>query len=336
MRTRLELSRRVIWCVVVWVVWGIVGEGITFADDESALMKRRQQGILTGMPFMANVATRTFVDATGRKLFLANAPHRVVSMAPSITEIMFALGLDEALIAVTPLCDYPPAAQQKVRLGSTNPSVEQILALTPDVVLIPKNFLQPDLLHALERMKVPTFVVQAEELEEVALQIQMIARMFERGPAGDALAGAMRARIAAVKTRMQRLARPRVLYVLNTDPLQTVGPGSFVHQMLELAGGTNIASQAAVAYPRLALESVIASDPEFIVFPTGTMEGIPEEEQQAWRRWSTLSAVVHGRLVGVPSVLVDRPGPRLVEGLERLAEILHPESIPPSHLREAP
>ena len=264
-------------------------------DDEMSNMKRRQQGILTGMPFMANITPRTFVDALGRKLFLAKAPSRVVSMAPNVTEMLFALGLEEKVVAVTPFCDYPPEAQSKTHLGGTNPSVEQILALKPDLVLAPQDFIQPDLLQNLDRVKVPIFVLQAAQLEDVVAQIQTVARMFDRSKAGDELAATIRQRIAVVKERTQSLAHPRVLYVLNTDPLQTVGPGSFIYQLIEAAGGANIAADTSTAYPRFALEEVLARDPEVIIFPVGTAEGIPEEDQQQWRRWSSLSAVKHNR-----------------------------------------
>ena len=296
-------------------------------DDEMSNMKRRQQGILTGMPFMAHITPRTFVDALGRKLFLAKTPSRVVSMAPNVTEMLFALGLEEKVVAVTPFCDFPPEAQSKTHLGGMNPSIEQILALKPDLVLAPQDIIQPDLLQNLDRVKVPTFVLQAAQLEDVLAQIQTVARMFDRSKAGDELAATIRKRIAIVKERTQSLAHPRVLYVLNTDPLQTVGPGSFIHQLIEAAGGANIAAGTSTAYPRFALEEVLARDPELIVFPVGTAEGIPEEDQQQWRRWSSLSAVKHNRLVLVPSVLVDRPGPRIVEGLELLAKAIHPEAF---------
>jgi len=296
-------------------------------DDEMSNMKRRQQGILTGMPFMANVTPRTFVDALGRKLFLAKAPSRVVSMAPNVTEILFALGLAEKVVAVTPFCDYPPDAQTKIRLGGMNPSIEQILALKPDLVLTPQDMIRPDLLQHLDRVKVPIFVLQAAQLEDVIAQIQTIARLFDRSKAGDELAATIRQRIAVVKERTRSLARPRVLYVLNTDPLQTVGPGSFIHQLIETAGGDNIAADTSMAYPRFAMEEVLARDPELIIFPVGTAEGIPEQDQQQWKRWSSLSAVKENRLVLVPSVLVDRPGPRIVEGLELLAKAIHPEAF---------
>lgn len=289
-------------------------------------MKRRQQGILTGMPFMANVTPRTFVDALGKKLFLAKPPSRVVSMAPSLTEILYALDLDETVVAVTPFCDYPPEARRKTQLGGTHPSAEQILSLKPDLVLVPQDFIQPDLLHSLDRLKIPVFVLRASQLEDVLGQIQTLARMFNRVKAGDELVGTIRRRVQLVKARTQSLVRPRVLYVLNADPLQTAGPGSFIHQLIEAAGGTNIAGETATPYPRLAMEEVVARDPEIIVFPVGDSEGIPVEDQRQWRRWSNLSAVTHNRFVAVPSVLLDRPGPRLVEGLELLARAIHPEA----------
>jgi iron complex transport system substrate-binding protein len=327
LRSRCEGAGWRDWAVVFFLCLLWLDIGVVFADDESSNMKRRQQGILTGMPFMAHITPRTFVDSLGRKLFLAKAPSRVVSMAPNVTEILFALGLEEKVVAVTPFCDYPPEAVNKAHLGGTNPSIEQILTLKPDLVLAPQDMIQPDLLQSLDRVKVPTFVLQAAQLEDVLSQIQTIARLFDRTKAGDELAATIRQRIAVVKEHTQPLTRPRVFYVLNTDPLQTVGPGSFIHQLIEAAGGTNIAADTSTAYPRFALEEVLARDPELIVFPVGTAEGIPEEEQQQWRRWSGLSAVKHNRLVHVPSVLVDRPGPRIVEGLELLAKAIHPEAF---------
>jgi iron complex transport system substrate-binding protein len=314
------------------LVWS--DRSVALADE--ADMARRQQGILTGMPFMAHITPRTFVDALGRKLFLAKAPSRVVSMAPNVTEILFALGLEEKVVAVTPFCDYPPEAQSKTHLGGTNPSIEQIIALKPDLVLVPQDIIRPDLLQSLDRVKIPTFVLQAAELEDVLAQIQATARLFDRSKAGDELAATLRQRIAAVKERTQALTHPRVFYVLNSDPLQTVGPGSFIHQLIEAAGGANIAADTSTAYPRFALEEVVARDPELIVFPVGTAEGIPEEDQQQWQRWSTLSAVKHNRFVLVPSVLLDRPGPRIVEGLELLAKAIHPEAFTGEFRRDKP
>lgn len=289
--------------------------------------KRRQQGILTGMPFMANITLRTFVDDLGRKVYLAKAPTRVVSLAPSITEILFAIGSSEQIVGVTDFCDYPPEAKQKPKVGYSHPNIESILALQPDLVMAPRAFLRADLLAKLEQLKVPTFVVDPESFEEISGRIQTVGRILDRSAAADTVAMAMRERIAAIKSKTESLPRVRVLYVLNSQPLITVGPGSYIQQIISLAGGSNVAAHATAPYPHLAMESVLKEDPEIIVFPIGKAEGIPPGEQQLWQRWTSLSAIKQGRLHHIPSDLLNRPGPRIVEGLERLARIIHPEAF---------
>ena len=290
-------------------------------------MTRRQQGILTGMPFMANVTPRTFVDDLGRKIFLAKAPKRVVSLAPSITEILYAIGLNDEIVGVTEFCDYPPEAKQKSKIGYAQPNIEAIVTLEPDLVLAPRAFLRADLLAKLEQLKVTTFVVDPESFEEIPSRIQTVGRILNRSTAADGVAMAMRQRIAAIRSKMEAVARVRVLYVLNSQPLITVGPGSYIHQVINVAGGSNIASQATVPYPHLNMEAVLKEDPEIIVFPIGKAEGISLAEQQEWLRWTSLSAVKQGRLHQISADILNRPGPRIVEGLETLARIIHPEAF---------
>ncbi|MEQ1627538.1 MAG: ABC transporter substrate-binding protein, partial [Nitrospira sp.] len=117
----------------------------------------------------------------------------------------------------------------------------------------------------------------------------------------------------------------RVLYVLNSQPLITVGPGSFIDQLLRIAGGTNVAAQSQLPYPRLSLEVVLQQDPEVLLFPIGKAEGIPDSEQQTWRQWQTMTAVRRGRLHQIPADLLNRPGPRIGQALTMLVNILHPE-----------
>jgi iron complex transport system substrate-binding protein len=292
------------------------------------MKKRRQQGILTGMPFMANVAPRTFVDDAGRKIFIADPPTRIVSLAPSVTEILFAIGAGGQVVGVTSFCDYPPDAQAKPKVGGAFPNLEVVLSLKPTLVLAPRDFIRPDMVAKLDQLKVALFILEANTIEDVLRHIQTVGRMLGRSEKADSVAADLRRRVAEVRTRTADAARPRVFYVLNSDPLMTAGPGSFIHQLIELAGGTNVAAGAPVAYPRLSLEEVIRQDPQVILFPVGDDEGIPEQEQQRWLRWTTLSAVKENRFVRLPSVLLDRPGPRVVDGLERLARQLHPDLFP--------
>jgi len=305
----------------------VAGAEGAFAQDELQTMKRRQQGILTGMPFMANITPRTFVDDVGRKLYLAKAPSRIVSLAPSITEMLFSLGLDEQIVGVTEFCDYPAAAKTKAKVGYSNPSVEALVALRPDLVLAPQEFVRPDLQAKLEQLKIPIYVLEARTLDSIPLQIQTLGKMLERSTTANEVAQSIRRRIAEVQSKAKALPPKRVLYVLNSQPLITVGPGSFIHHMIVIAGGINVAAQAGVPYPRLSMETVLKEDPEVIVFPVGEVEAVTRSEQQQWRRWDSLSAVKQQRFYEVSSNLLNRPGPRIVEGLEQLAKAIHPEAF---------
>jgi iron complex transport system substrate-binding protein len=288
-------------------------------------MKRRQQGILTGMPFMTHVSSRAFVDDAGHRIYLAKPPARVVSLAPSITEMLFAIGLDEQIVGVTEFCDYPDAAKSKATVGYSNPSVEALIALRPEVVFAPRDFLRPDLQVKLDQLKIPLFVLEARTVEDILLQIHTLGTMFEKVSVGNEVTQGMRRRMAEIRRKVETPSARRVLYVLNSQPLITVGPGSFIHQMIGLAGGINIAAQAGVAYPKLSMEAVLKEDPEVLIFPSGEVEAVPRSEQQQWRRWDSLSAVKYQRFHEVSSNLLNRPGPRAIEALEQLARAIHPE-----------
>jgi len=321
---------KVRWLTAFAIVLLITLTNWSFAQVQAAgsdSMKRRQQGILTGMPFMANLAPRTFVDDLGRKLYLAKFPKRIISLAPSITEILFALGLNEEIVGVTEFCDFPPQALEKPKVGYSQPNLESIVALQPDLLLAPKSFIRVDLLKKLEQLKIPTFVLEPHTVEDIMVHIQMLGRMVGRSQEGNEEAAALRKQVSFLSQELEGLPRPTMLYVLNSEPLITVGPGSFIHHLIELAGGRNAAEEARTSYPRLTMEEVLRQNPEYLVFPVGRFEGIPQSEQDSWKRWDTLNAVKHDRLFQVQSDLLNRPGPRIIEGLKQLVNILHPEVL---------
>ena len=332
LKSRFERTSRYKVVSILALCTLLLGCLAALADaDTKVIMKRRQQGILTGMPFMANIAPRTFVDDSGRKLYFAKAPRRVLSLAPSLTEMLFAIGLDEQIVGVTNFCNYPPAAAGKPKVGYTQPNLESLLALSPDMVAAPGELLRADVLAKLEALKVPTFIFEAKSLEHILAHIHTLGRIFERSSAADVLTRHMRERIAEVSRRVETVERKRVLYVLSSHPLITVGPNSYIHQMIELAGGINVAAGTSGAYPRLSMETVLENDPEILVFPVGSTESVPEHEQQTWKRWTGLSAVQHHRLHVVSSDALNRPGPRVVDGLEQLAQVIHPEAFSTDH-----
>ena len=300
----------------------------TFAnsDDENSGMTRRQQGILTGMPFMAHVSAQAYVDDAGRRMYFAKPPARIVSLAPSITEMLFAMEAGDQLVGVTDFCDYPPAATKKPKVGYSNPNMETLVALQPDLVVAPNDFLKPDVIVRLEQLKIPVFILSDKNVEGIFVHIQTLGRIVGRSPKADAVAMELRKQVAAIQQRIQGAAPVRVLYVLNSQPLITVGPGSFIDQLIGMAGGVNVAAKSATPYPRLSMETVLQEDPEILVFPVGKAEGISESEQQTWRQWTTMTAVKRGRLHQISADWLNRPGPRIARGLEALAEILHPDS----------
>jgi iron complex transport system substrate-binding protein len=313
--------------IVCYVLLACLAVALEDAPGDQTAMKRRQQGILTGMPFMANITTRTFVDDAGRKLYIAKAPTRVVSLAPSITEMLFALGLDEQIVGVTEFCDFPAAASVKPKIGYANPNLESLLALRPDMVVAPREFHRANVLAKLDELKIPVFLLEASSLENIFSHIHQLGRIFDRSTTAHAMTQAMRQRMAEISSRAEHLPRTRVLYVINSQPLITVGPGSYIHQMIGLVGGINIASGASAAYPRLTMETVLKENPEILIFPRGSVETVPRSEQLEWRRWTTLTAVQQNRLREVSADALNRPGPRVMEGLEELAKVIHPEAF---------
>ena len=296
-------------------------------DDETSNMTRRHQGILTGMPFMAHVSAQAYVDDAGRRMYFAKPPTRIVSLAPSITEMLFAMEAGDQLVGVTDFCDYPPEVLKKQKVGYSNPNMESLVALQPDLVVAPNDFLKPDVIMKLEQLKIPVFILADKNVEGIFVHIQTLGRIVGRSPKADAVAMQLREQVAAIKQRVQGITPVRILYVLNSQPLITVGPGSFIDQLIGMAGGVNVAAKNATPYPRLSMEAVLQEDPEVLVFPVGKAEGISESEQQAWRQWSTMTAVKRGRLHQIAADWLNRPGPRIAKGLESLVEILHPDSL---------
>lgn len=297
--------------------------------EENHSMKRRQQGILTGMPFMSNIAPRTFVDDLDRKLYLAKPPTRIVSLAPSITEMLFAIGLDEEIVGVTDFCNYPAAALGKPKVAYSQPNLEALVALQPQLVLAPQSFLRADLLDKLDQLKIPTFIMESHTVEGIFSHMQVLGRMMGRAPQANEQAARLRRQVSQLTQQLEGLVKPTILYVLNSNPLMTVGPGSYIHHLFELAGARNAAERAEAPYPRLTMEEVLKQNPEILLFPVGEHEGISQSDQDAWKRWDSLRAVQQGRLVQISSDLLNRPGPRVVEALKILVRVIHPEvSIP--------
>lgn len=272
----------------------------------------------------ADQGGREVIDGVGRHVKIPAHPGRIISLAPSITEILFALGLQERVVGVTDFCDYPPEAKRKMKIGGmVNPSLEVITLLRPDLVLATTAGNRSETVVRLERLGIPVFVVNPKDLQGVFFSIEQIGQVTGRREGATLLVRRLRERVEQVTWRVAGLKRPRVLYVLWSDPLIVPGQETFLNDLIRRAGGESISTGTSIPYPLFSLEEVVARAPEVII----VSKGHGQDDQTLLRRWKdlpTLPAVKAGRLYTIDGDLLNRPGPRIVDGLEVLARILHP------------
>ena len=276
----------------------------------------------------SNVYGATFTDEVGRKLEVPGSPQRIVSVAPSVTETLFALGLGDRLVGVSSYCQFPPEALKKEKVGGyINPSLEKIIALRPDLVI---GIAEGDLktfVDRLAKLKIPVYIANPKNVFGVITSIQHIGKVTSSARSAQRVTQAIRERVQAIQTKVQGRLRPRVLHVLNFEPLINTGKGTFVDDLIRLGGGRNIAETAQGKYPRFSLEEVLAVDPEVIILASMRSDDPLTEQRQWWERWKTITAVRQGRIHVLNSDLIHRPSPRIVDGLEQVARAIHPETF---------
>jgi iron complex transport system substrate-binding protein len=255
---------------------------------------------------------------------------RIVSLAPSVTETLFALGAGEQLVGICTFCDFPREVERIDRIGAyITPNVEAIVAKRPDVVIgVPPN--NPEAITALQRLGIRTIVVRVETIAEIEAAIRTIAHEAGREREGEKLLTDMQQRMAAVRARLTGAPQRRVLMVVGQTPLIAVGSGIFLDELIRQAQGINIAANAKQPWPQLSLEVVIASQPEVIIDGSmGSEEKLDADQRLGiWRNFPTLPAVRDGRLYSRLSYAILRPGPRLPEAFAEIARLIHPERFP--------
>jgi len=251
-----------------------------------------------------------------------HAAQRIVSLTPALTETLFAVGAGSRVVGVTQFCDFPPQAKTLPKIGGyVNPSVEAVLALKPDLVVVSPGPGNRDAALAMRRAGLRVEIVPAETLEESLAAIESVARLTGDEAAGRNVASAVRARMDAVSRRVAGRPRVRALFCIQTDPIIVAGRDTLPSQLLELAGGTNVID--AVRYPRVDVEAVAAAKPALILQARMDLaSGDAHDEALFWKRWPSIPAVAQGRVVVLPDDLTLRPGPRVGEAVEELASIL--------------
>lgn len=261
--------------------------------------------------------TRQFTDELGRTILVSPSPERIISLAPSVTETLFALGLGDKIIGVTSYCDYPPEAKTKQSIGDTQrPSIEKIVSLKPDIVIASTSSQLEAFVRNLESAGIPVYVSNPRNLEETLKSIQAIGEITGAQKEAKELTGKLQARIEQVHSRVYAKAKPRVFVMLGAEPLITVGGTSFISDLIAQAGGLSISADEKSDYPQYSLETVVARQPEIIFLQSGD-DKLPERLKQT-------PAALSGRLFQVSDELMFRPGPRIVDGLEQIAAKIHP------------
>jgi iron complex transport system substrate-binding protein len=274
----------------------------------------------------------TVTDGAGRQVRLEHAPQRIVSYLPSNTETLYALGVGDRIVGTDNFSDYPAEAQGKPKLGGLQTNLEALVALRPDLVV--STGTKPDFATLLEPQHIPVLVLAYNDLPGTLGNMELLGKVVGKPAEAAALAGQMRNRMEAVQAKTRTAPPVRVYYELDaSDPSKpyTAGPGSFINDLLVMAGGSNIAAGATGPYPQISAEEVVRANPELIVVP---VEASPPSAATSPARflqrpgWDGIAAVQAGAIRGVESDLVSRPGPRLVDGLDALARVIHPELFP--------
>lgn len=282
-------------------------------------------------------ATLKAVDDRGVDVELERRPQRLVSLAPSNTELLFALGLGPLLVGVTEYCDYPAEAVSIAHVASySDLSVERVMAAKPDLVVAARgNDLEG--LRSLQQLGIPTFAVDTQTIPSLLGAVARLGRLIGVEAAADSLANHLRARVEGVHESVRGRPgghRPKVMWGYWSDPIYTAGPGSLIDHLIHEAGGINVAAEAPVRWPQISLESVVAWAPEVLVTThlPAAFAGMPAEIEtlRSSTGWRSIPAVRNGHVYHIEADLLTRPGPRIVEGLEQLAAILEAVTLNPT------
>ena len=274
----------------------------------------------------SNYGTREITDEAGRRVLLPQHIDRIVSLAPNLTEIVYAVGAGDWLVGDTEYCNYPEEAKKVAKIGDTiHPSIERIIALKPQIVLVSTASQLEAFTKQLDQQKIAVYVTNPQSLEDVFRSIQTLGDIFGQHDRGANVVAELRKRADAVETATKHVKPLRVFYQVYEQPLYTIGREAFLTDLVRRAGGVSVTSDVPGGFPRLSDEAALASKPEAIILQTGGSMGSGNSTVAAPLKNSP--AVLSNRVYKINDDHLSRPGPRLVDGLEEMARALHPEAF---------
>lgn len=296
----LRLICLLAWCILTWVP-GIIVPGLC----------------------------ATYTDALEREVELEYIPQRVVSLVPSVTETIYALGAKSQLVGVTDFCNYPPEASQKVSVGAYNsPSIEAIALLEPDLVIIAADMATPAMLETLLKLDIPVYTVYPRSISATIAMLRNLGVLLGNSEAGENLALQLERRVEQIRAEVAQSDTgnsPRVMISIMVEPLVIAGTDTLPGEMLACTGGVNVA-QSGSRYPMWNMETVLVQNPDVIIVSPHPGTSAP---QDFFLRFSQLRAAQDGMVIPIPADWLQRPGPRVLKGLNSLREaIIKAKSIP--------
>lgn len=267
-------------------------------------------------------ASRTLKDELGRTVEVPDHPHRVICLIPSVVDIVYSLGADTDIVAISDFTKYPKEALQKPSIGlPLSPSIEAIVALRPDLVLGSGDLNVLESAGSLQRLGIPVFMVDPHGVEGIYTSIFSIGKALNREADAGALVARLRARVELVKARVADKPRLRVFLAIWYDPVMTIGKKAFIGEIIEAAGGRSVTDDIAQEWPEVSLESIVSRQPDAILFIKGSK--LTAEELKTRPGWEHVKAVQQGRVYYVGDQ-IQYPSPVAFDALEDLAKQFHP------------
>lgn len=283
-------------------------------------------GLLLNIP--AEGKDLLFMDETGRKVKIPYPAKRIVSLAPSITEILFALGLNKEIAAITNFCDYPEAVLNKPRIGGfVNPDIEKIVSLKPDLIIGIRDGNRMDTVDRLNDFGFPVYLIDPKGFDGVMATIKSIGQVVGKEKESGKMVKEMVEKKENMITLTRPLSKPKVFFQVGEVPLITVGKGTLADDLIRLAGGRSISENETESYPAYGIETILAKAPEIIIITSMESKKGHTSLIKRWQNWKSIPAVKMNSIHVIDSNLVDRPTPRIAEGLEMLVKIIHPEVL---------
>jgi len=279
------------------------------------------------MVFCSNVlCAREIIDDIGRSVNIVPAPRRIVSLAPGITEMLYALGLADNIAGVTTFCDWPVEARTKQKIGGfTNPSIEKIVSLKPDLIIATADGNRQDTVQQLEKLGLIVYVINPTDANGVLRNILQIGKITNRGKAAEALVEKLQKRLNNITARIRNKKKPRVFFQLGREPLFTAGRGTLINEVIERAGGINVAGLDAARYPVYSKEGIITASPEIIIFAPMVNDKKFASVKSFWQKFGEIAAVKNNKIYPIDADLINRASPRIFDAIEIMALFFHPD-----------